>query len=157
MSTKEIAKPKRREMLSREVMNELLIYDHTTHRGHCLNSVAAVVWRACDGDTTVPEMVRIVRAHVDAAIDEPVVELALSKLAKAGLLLGETVPLEIKTISRREVVRRVGTIAVIGLPVVTSMLMPTPARAASCFPALHACGNNAQCCSGHCGVNLLCL
>jgi hypothetical protein len=34
------------------------------------------------------------------------------------------------------------------------------AQAASCFPLLHACTNNGQCCSGHCGlsgVSLVCL
>jgi hypothetical protein len=141
-------KPKRFEMLSREVLDELLIYDHITYRGHCLNQTAALVWKACDGRTTVPEITRMLQ-QVDPGMDEQVAYFALGKLKKAGLLTEESLP-ETTKISRRDLVRRAGGIAVLAIPVVTSMLMPTPARAASCFPLGHLCGNPAQCCSGHC-------
>jgi hypothetical protein len=150
-------KPKRFEMLSREVLDELLIYDHKTYRGHCLNRAAALVWKACDGETTVPGITRMLQ-QVDPRMDEQIVYFALDKLNKAGLLADESLP-EGAKIPRRDLVRRAGGLAVLAIPVVTSMLMPTPARAASCFGALHPCSNNAQCCSGHCGlvgINLVC-
>jgi hypothetical protein len=158
MGENENIKPKRFEMLSREVLDELLIYDHKTYRGHCLNQAAALVWKACDGKTTVAEITRMLK-QVDPSMDEQVVRFALGKLKKAGLLLDESVP-ETAKISRRDLVRRAGGIAIIAIPIVTSMLMPTPARAASCFQVLHPCINNAQCCSGQCvgvlGINAVC-
>jgi hypothetical protein len=158
MGHNENIKPKRLEMLSREVLDELLIYDHKKYLGHCLNQTAALVWKACDGRTTVSEITRMLQ-QVDPAIDEQVIYFALGKLKKAGLLSEESV-LETAKISRRDLVRRAGGIAILAIPVVTSMLMPTPARAASCFPAGHLCTNPALCCSGRCGIlgiNLLCL
>jgi Coenzyme PQQ synthesis protein D (PqqD) len=154
---KETVKPKRLDVFSREVMDELLIYDERTHLGHCLNWTAAAVWRACDGERTIADITRHLQAQVNPDIDEQTVRITLSKLKSAGLLLDENIPAEGETLSRREVMRRIGTITALALPVVTTMLMPTPARAASCFPPVHACNANTQCCSGHCGVNLLCL
>jgi hypothetical protein len=151
-------RPKRFEMLSREVLDELLIYDHITYRGHCLNQAAALVWKACNGESTVPEITRALQ-QVDPGMDEQVVYFALGKLKKAGLLADESVP-ETAKVSRRDLVRRAGGIALIAIPVVTSMLMPTPARAASCFQLGHPCAINAQCCSGLCaaviGIGIVC-
>ncbi len=160
MNRRESIKPKRLDALSRELLDELLVYDGRTHRGHCLNQTAAAVWRLCDGETTIPGMTRTLQAQLDPGIDEQIVRLGLARLKKAGLLVDGTTPEDTHTISRRELMRKIGKITVIALPVVTSMLIPTAARAASCFPLGHGCSQDAQCCSGHCGiltVSLVCL
>ena len=152
MNRRESIKPKRLDALSRELLDELLVYDGRTHRGHCLNRTAAAVWRLCDGETTIPGMIRTLQAQVDPGMDEQIVRLALARLKKAGLLADGIASEDTYTISRRELMRKIGKITAIALPVVTSMLIPTAARAASCFPLGHGCTLNAQCCSGHCGV-----
>ncbi len=153
--------PKRIDALWRQLGDELLVYDARRHRGHCLNRTAAVVWLSCDGKTPVTEIAGDLRKILDADVDEQVVWMALGRLEKAGLLQEQTfLPTEARLLSRRKIMRKIGTIAAVALPVVTSILVPSPAQAASCFPLLHGCSNNSQCCSGHCGlsgVNLVCL
>jgi len=154
-------KPKRIDAFKTKLRDELLVYDPETHRGHCLNRSASLIWLACDGKTAVSEIAARVAAETPLGIDEPLVWFALVKLDRAGLLSnGETLSHKIQAPTRRAILRRLGTAAALALPVVMSMLVPTPARAASCFPLLHGCTNNAQCCSGHCGVSgvsLVCL
>jgi hypothetical protein len=150
--------PKRIEGVSRQVHDELLIYDPRTNRGHCLNQAAAAVWMACDGKSDVIQIVRDVRKKLRADFDERIVWMALAKLEKAGLLSQHGVlHSKGRLLSRRDVMRRIGTVAAVALPVITSILVPTAAQAASCFPLLHTCSNNGQCCSGRCGVNLICV
>jgi hypothetical protein len=36
-------------LVTKEVARELLVYDLEWHRAHSLNTVAAAVWRRCDG------------------------------------------------------------------------------------------------------------
>ncbi len=160
MNRRESIKPKRLDALSRELLDELLVYDGRTHRGHCLNRTAAAVWRLCDGETTIPGMIRTLQSQVDPGMDEQIVRLALARLKKAGLLADGIASEDTHTISRRDLMRKIGKITAIALPVVTSMLIPTAARAASCFPLGHGCSLGAQCCSGHCGIqgiSLVCL
>ena len=45
----------------RELPDETLVHDLTTHKTHCLNPTAALVWRHCDGRTTLAELERQVQ------------------------------------------------------------------------------------------------
>ena len=154
-------RPKRIEAMARELQDELLVYDPRTHRGHCLNKSASLIWLACDGTATVSQIVARFARDAESGINEPMVLFAMKKLDAAGLLRNPgTLSPKILPSTRREILRRLGSVAVIALPVIATMIVPTPARAASCFPLLHACSTNAQCCSGHCGlsgVTLVCL
>lgn len=151
--------PQRVSAFSRELGDETIVYDARTHRGHCLNKTAAAVWMACDGKRTVPEIVRVLQqAKPGQGIDEEIVGLAVAKLERSGLLSKGVSPSN-QPWSRRKAIRTIGAVAAIALPVVTSIVVPTTAQAVSCFQIGHLCNNNAQCCSGHCGVvgiNLVC-
>ena len=147
-------KPKRIEALTRKFHDELLIYDARKHHAHCLNETAAAVWLECSGDATVAEIAGRVDSVLHANGDDALVRLALLKLRKAGLLEKSDAILEgERLLSRRQVLKRIRKTAIVALPIVTTMLVPTPASAASCFPLLHPCSSNGQCCSGHCGVS----
>lgn len=154
-------KPKRVDALKKNFEDELLVYDEATHRGHCLNRSASVVWLACDGRATVSEITARLVAEEQSGISDVTVRFALIKLAKAGLLSnGEALSELIQPRMRRDILRKLGTVAVFALPIITSILVPIPASAASCFPLLHACTKNSDCCSNHCGlsgINLVCL
>src|SRR5882762_9744546 len=137
------------DCLSREFGNEVLVYDLQRDVGHCLNSTAAAAWKLCDGNSSPPQIARTLSRQLSTRVDEAVVLLALDQLAAAHLLVEPEVPVE--RLSRRVALRRIGIAAAIALPLVTSIVAPTPAHAASCFPDGHACTSAAQCCSGLCG------
>jgi len=124
------------ELVVREVEDETLVYDLKRHKAHSLNPTAARVWRYCDGNTTIAEMARRLRAELDTPVDEQVVRLALQRLDGAHLLQERLIPAGgAEQISRRSVARRLGMAAglTILLPVVTSIVAPTPALAATCL------------------------
>jgi hypothetical protein len=77
-------RPKRVAALTRQFQDELLIYHLQTHRAHCLNQSAARVWLACDGVTSVSEIVKCLSAS--RGLNEAVIHVALAKLETAGLL-----------------------------------------------------------------------
>ena len=55
----------RQERLTTQVLpDETLVYDHERHKAHCLNVTAALVWRHCDGHTSLDELARRVAAEV---------------------------------------------------------------------------------------------
>jgi hypothetical protein len=133
--------------------DELLVYDLVRHKAHCLNETVALVWKRCDGKTSVKQMVRVLKAEKDAAADESMVWLAFDQLAKADLLQGESRKWSgASGISRREVIKRIGVAAAVSLPLVTSIVAPTAVQAATCLGSGAGCTSNAQCCSLLCST-----
>lgn len=113
-----------------EFMGELLVYDLERHRAHYLNPPAAVVFKHCDGKRGVEELARLLESELGAPADPDCVWLALHRLGRARLLRHSVRrPAAAGQLSRRELVRRVGVAAL--LPVITSILAPTPAQAAA--------------------------
>ena len=145
--------PKRKDAIVRELSDEFLVYDKETNHAHCLNQIAADVWRLCDGKKSLAEIMRTME-KAKSPVDERLLWMTLRKLSKAGLLL-EPIPLPPPSIdlSRREVMRRVGMAAIVTLPLVTSMLVPTAAEAASCAPLAGDCSNKQCCAPFMCGNN----
>jgi hypothetical protein len=137
----------RLDCLTRELEGEIVIYDPQRHAGHCLNATAAAVWKLCDGHNNPSEIASALSRQLSAPVDQTVVLLALQRLADVHLLEEPQVPLRP---SRRVAIRRIGVAAAIALPLITSIVAPTPANAASCFHGGHACAVGPQCCSGIC-------
>lgn len=131
-----------------EFHGEVLVYDPDSHDAYCLNPTSALVWKKCDGRTTISETAQLLGRELNVPIDNDVVWLALAQLKKANLLAGEVKPpLGATKISRRELTRRIG-IAALVLPAITALSVPAAAQAASgCAGA--ACESNfpLQCCS----------
>ena len=137
--------------------DEVLVYDLERHKAHCLNHTAALVWKHCNGQTSVTEMVRMLEGEMKTPVPEDVVWLALQQLGKARLLAEQIhTPGGGNRMSRREVIRRLGWGAAVALPLVTSIVAPTAVEAATCLGAGSACTTGAQCCSGLC-VAFLCV
>ena len=116
--------PVRRDLLVRDINDEVTLYDRNTNKAHCLNSTAAAVWRLCDGHKSIAE---IARALQDA--DEELVLLALHELDESGLLRTEIPPIESNMLSRRQLVKRMS--AGVALPIVNSVLVLPPSSAES--------------------------
>lgn len=150
------ARPRARTegLVAREVADETLVYDLESHRAVCLNKTAALVWRSCDGRRTAKGIARTLSEALGETVPEEVVWIALDQLGRDKLLETRVArPDALVGLSRRELIRRVSlAAAVVALPLVTSIVAPTPAQAASCLPTGAACGTGAQCCSGICNV-----
>src|SRR5205823_9239994 len=73
-------------LVVQELSDEVLVYDLDRHRAHCLNRAAALIWRHCDGSTSVAEMARRLQQESGVLGDEEAVRLGLSRLSKAHLL-----------------------------------------------------------------------
>lgn len=118
----------------REVQGEVVIYDEERFEAHHLNRTAALVWSHCDGQTSVPEIAALLQKELNPAADEDLVWMSVGDLEAAHLMQEMApAPQEQVLISRREVVRKAGLVGALSLliPVVTSMVAPTPAAAHS--------------------------
>jgi hypothetical protein len=130
-----------------ELPDEVLVYDLKRDKAHCLNPMAALVWRHCDGETSMAEMVRLLQAELKTPVDEELAWFALDQLEKSLLLQERLTRPPGGRLSRRELVRRLGLTAGITLPLITSILAPTVVEAASCHHAGTSCATVA-CCPG---------
>jgi hypothetical protein len=139
--------------VTRELGDELLVYDLERHKAYCLNQVAMQVFRHCDGETTIPDMARRVGAALSLPVDEQAVRLGLVRLEKAHLL-DDSVGLPLHS-SRREMLRTLGRAAAVVVPLVTAITVPTAAQAATGCKGSHVpCVANSQCCSGCCRLGI---
>jgi hypothetical protein len=130
-----------------ELPNEVLIYDRRRDVAHCLDATASRVWAACRDKQTESAFLD---AHPD--IDAATLRMALAEL-RAQSLLAES-PLIVSTaMSRRQLVGATAAAAV-GATMVTSIVAPTPAHAATgtaCSPPnFNMCPNPADM---KCGLN----
>jgi hypothetical protein len=150
--------PRAREdgLVMREVDDEVLVYDLLRHRAHSLNKTSALVWRCCNGETSVPELAARLRDALDAPVDERVVWIALEQLSQVDLLEHRVEPpREAAAVSRRSFMRKVG-IGVVGgaivLPVISTIAAPTAQAQGSVL-------GPGQCCTtaGGPGVRDLCI
>jgi hypothetical protein len=144
----EIPRARQEKLLVHELTDEVLVYDLKSHKAHCLNKTAALVWNRCDGQSSVSEIARLLEEKLETELDENVVRLALQQLDRAHLL-GETAPRlgETSPVSRRQLMRTLGWSAAAALPLVTSILAPTAQAQASCKVAGTACANKSECCA----------
>ena len=134
-------------LVVRELPEEVLVYDLDTHKALCLNRTAALVWKCCDGQSGVEGILRALRAELQAPVTEEVVWLALERLSRDRLLTERVRrPAALAGVSRRDVLKKMGLAAAVTLPVVTAIVAPTTAQAASCTPTGGACMTGAECC-----------
>jgi hypothetical protein len=130
--------------------DELVIYDTERNKAHTLNQVASLVWKHCDGQTAVSQIQKNIAQELQAPLDEQMVWLALQQLDRSRLL-EERLQSPSNLISRREAARRFGKLAIVAVPIVTSLLIP-PAISANSggLPNGASCTTNGECASGCC-------
>ena len=142
------------DVVVEESDDELLVYDQRHDLAHRLNRTAAVVYRHCDGQRSVEDLIEIVAREVDEVAVEDLVMIALDNLAEAGLLEDQPArePEETRH-SRRRFIRKVGVVgsAALVLPVVHSIVAPTAAQAASGMPTSCSCSCGCTCPCIPCG------
>ena len=141
-----------KDVVVQELKDEVLIYDLKTNQAFCLNDTAAKVFNACgsSGTATFAELKSRYKFSDD------LIHLALETLQENNLLEADyTAPFA--GLSRREVIRRVGLASLIALPVISALIAPQAAHAASPFMAgsrslRQSCHNSTECSSSasHC-------
>jgi len=146
---------KQKKLIARKIDDELLLFDEETSTAHCLNGIAGDMWIACEREGSASEVTEFLRSRWPD-IEKEVVWASLSQMSAAGLL-EETIDEENISTARRDLIRKLGFTAAAVLPiVVTSVLIPPAAAAASCGHLLDQCGaGKPACCSGfHCVLGL---
>jgi hypothetical protein len=136
----ELQKPlaRRDGLVINELPEEIVIYDKESHKAHCLNRTAALVWKRCDGRSSVTAIAAGLQQELKAPVSEDLVWYALEQLEKDDLLVRE-IKASVRQpqfaaaarLSRREVIRRLGLAAVVAVPLITTMVAPTAVEAAA--------------------------
>jgi Coenzyme PQQ synthesis protein D (PqqD) len=141
---------RREDIVVQELPDETLVYDLKRHKALCLNRAAGLVWKCCDGRTSVAEMAVLLERELQTPVAHEVVCFALERLDRARLLRERLIlPSGVARLSRRELVQ-MGLAAAIAVPVILSVVAPRAAQAATCIALGKPCASNSQCCSHHC-------
>jgi hypothetical protein len=120
------------DILIEELTDETLVYDTKAHKVHCLNQTSALVWRNCDGRTSIAKLAKMLHDGANLPESEEMVQCALSDLAKCHLLHDHRQDRNAKSArwSRRDFARKLGVAAVL-VPAVMTIITPTAAAAGS--------------------------
>jgi hypothetical protein len=150
--------PKRRteEVVVEPAGGEILVYDLKPHKVHCLNGAAAEIWRLCDGHHTVEQIAPELKGDLEFSVRESLVRAGLAELSALHLLESGNMAAEDR-VSRRDLVKSLGIGAIaaaVAIPLISTIVAPTPAYAQSCLANGRPCTSNAQCCSGLCGAGI---
>jgi len=137
------------ELIIEPVMDEVLVYDQKLGKAHRLNRAAALVWRHCDGRSTVDKALEALKRDGLPA-EKEVIDLAIAQLTKAKLVEPVVDWSSVRFRSRRTLLKQLGlmTATAVALPIVQSIVAPSIAQAASCFSPGHACTLSSDCCPG---------
>jgi hypothetical protein len=119
------------QLITQEVPDELLIYDLDSHKAHCLNKTSAIVWKHCDGQTTIRAVARLIEQEINMPVGDDLVWLALKQLEKFNLL--QSPVSKPKGVSRRDLILKYAP-ATLAVPLILSISSPTAAQAASTPP-----------------------
>jgi hypothetical protein len=120
------------DLIVSEIDAEILIYDQKTNKAFCLNQTSALIWKLCDGRRSLADISRALSEALNAEVDEGLVWLALEQLKQSDLIEHDmAAPASISGLSRRQALRKIGVAAAITLPLVSSIVAPTPINAAS--------------------------
>ena len=134
------------QLIVEELPGEVLVLDLDNNKAHCLNPTSALVWRCCDGRTTVAEVARRLSLELGAPAAEGVVWLALRQLGERRLLDDAAVrPGRVRTVSRRELILKYAP-AALALPAIASVATPSAAQLVSGCTGVSCV--NFPCCSG---------
>ena len=150
-------------LVIQDLGDETVVYDEKRNHVHRLNRTAAQVWKHCNGRNTVAELAAVLQDELKAPVTDEIVWLALDRLDKERLLEGTLVrPEEAKNITRRQMLKKAALVGgmTLLLPVVQSIVAPTPAMAmsVSCRARGYAYDYPAHpCCPGLFPVNGKCV
>ena len=130
MKSSQIPIARKDGLVIQETTDEVLVYDLTSNKAHCLNQTAAFVWKSCDGNNSISDITNRFQKEIGSSVHEDLVWLAIDQLNDKNLL-EKDLKADFAGRSRREVIKKIGLAAVIALPLVASLTAPSSAMAAS--------------------------
>lgn len=133
------------DLVVQNLETEVLIYDLKINKAFNLNETLRIIYEACDGKTTFTEL------KAKHNLTEDLIFLALDELDRENLL-AQNQPYQspLAGLSRREVIRKIGFASMIALPIISSVVAPSPAHAASGAGLFAACTGPSDCASNFC-------
>jgi hypothetical protein len=119
-------------LICEELSGECVVYDGRNKRAHHLNSTLTWIWHRCDGNTSIEALAAAFETQFNVTNGLHVLMTGLEQLEARDLLetpldIPDSVIAERAAVSRRSVV--VGGSVL--MPLVVSILAPTPAAASS--------------------------
>lgn len=122
---KNLPKARTENLVEQNLGTETLIYDLLIHKAFNLNETSTIVYKACDGTTTLEELKR------NHKFSDDFIFLALDELKRNNLLAAESYVSPFAGMNRREVIRKIGLASLLVLPMISALVAPTAASAAS--------------------------
>lgn len=120
------------ELVVQELGKEVLIYDLNNHKAYCLNETSAIIWKLCDGKTSVGQMSLLSAGQLNKPISEDMIWLALDDFKQNNLLAdNKSVRIEFNGLSRREVIKKAALASMVALPIIIGIIAPRAIHAAS--------------------------
>jgi hypothetical protein len=138
----QLPRARKEGLVIEDLPGEVLVYDLERHKAHCLNETAGIVWRLCNGKTSIEAIAERLQRDMEAPVDEEVVWLAIEQLETARLMSQPSRRKESGGLTRRELVIKLGWAAAVGLPLVTSIVAPRAVEAVTCGIV---CSGDASC------------
>lgn len=86
MNSAALPRARTKGLVISELDDETLVYDLERHEAHCLNQIAALVWKRCDGKTSVAKMTGVLQKKLDTSVDVDIVWLAIKQLQRFDLV-----------------------------------------------------------------------
>ena len=68
----QVARARHDELVVQELPDEVMVYDLKSHKAHCLNKTAAFIWNHCDGETSVADLVTLLKEESGSSANEAV-------------------------------------------------------------------------------------
>ncbi len=134
-------------LVVRELADEVLVYDLLRDKAHCLNLTSALVWKQCDGQTSIEQIAGLLESECGTTVSEEVVWLALGQLERLHLLEERIMRhAGAARTSRRQMMRKMSVAALL-LPAIISITAPTAWAQGSCAGIGQSC-SNVPCCPG---------
>lgn len=146
---------RRENLIVEELPSEVLVYDLNTDKAHCLNRTAALIWKNCDGEKTEGEIASLLEQELKSPVSTQVVVLGLEELAGYGLLKEDASVAPRAGVSRRQLIKKLGLTAAIGLPIIIAITAPTAAQAGGSVPP-NMCTTNPRADGCPCTLNSDC-
>ena len=131
------------DLVVQNLNGETLVYDLLTNQALCLNETSAAVFNACGSQSSFSDLKRAFK------FTDEIIFLALDELKKQNLLAEDTEFVSpFAGMTRRDALRQVGLATMIALPLITAMIAPKAANAASGAVACSAPGAQCLCLRG---------
>ncbi|MBX7173254.1 MAG: PqqD family protein [Pyrinomonadaceae bacterium] len=142
---KKLPTARQNNLVIQNMDTELLVYDLEINKAFSLNQTSALVYNACNGETTFDEL------KVKHNFTDDLIYLTLDELKKESLIADNNYQSPFVGMSRRQAAKNVGLATMLALPLIYTIIAPTAALALSgCLALAASCSATPQCCSTCC-------